>query len=206
MTLAFARRLPEEERRANILAAAERAFVRYGFHAATMTQVADEAGMSAGNLYRYFPSKEAIVEGLCLNDQVQRSEAFAALASANDLRIAMREMLREHVLRKPPEKAQMIVEIWAESGRNARVAEFTRQLDRDVLEGMVELVDLAKTKGVAASTLDSRFAARVLFTLVAGLFKRRAVEPAFDPEAEFAMAIGVFEALFNGALAPRVEV
>ena len=162
--------------------------------------------MSAGNLYRYFPSKEAIVEGLCLNDQVQRSEAFAALASAPDLRAAMREMLREHVLRKPPEKAQMIVEIWAESGRNARVAEFTRQLDRDVLEGMVDLVDLAKAKGAAAPTLDSRFASRVLFTLVAGLFKRRAVEPAFDVEAEFAMAIGVFEALFTGALAPGVEV
>jgi TetR/AcrR family transcriptional repressor of uid operon len=50
--LAPARRMPEEERRAHILAAAERAFVRYGFHAAAMTQVADEAGMSAGNLYR----------------------------------------------------------------------------------------------------------------------------------------------------------
>ena len=62
--LASPRRLPEDERRAHIVAAAERAFVRYGFHAATMTQVADEAGMSAGNLYRYFPSKEAIVEGL----------------------------------------------------------------------------------------------------------------------------------------------
>ena len=84
----------------------------------------------------------------------------------------MREMLREHVLRKPPEKAQMIVEIWAESGRNARVAEFTRQLDRDVLEGMVDLVDLAKAKG-APRDPDFRFASRVLFTLVAGLFKRR---------------------------------
>ena len=29
-----------------------------------MQHVAEEAGMSAGNLYRYFPSKEAIVEGL----------------------------------------------------------------------------------------------------------------------------------------------
>ena len=82
----------------------------------------------------------------------------------------------------------------------------TRQLDRDVLEGMVELVDLAKSKGVAAPTLDARFAARVLFTLVSGLFKRKAVEPNFDPEAEFAMATGVFEALFAGALAPGAEV
>jgi TetR/AcrR family transcriptional regulator, repressor for uid operon len=206
MTLVTPRRLPDEERRAHILAAAEHAFVRYGFHAATMTQVAEEAGMSAGNLYRYFPSKEAIVQGLCLNDQVQRSEAFAALAGAEDLKAAMREALRVEVLRKTPEKAQMIVEIWAESSRNARVAEFTRQLDRDVLAGMVELIELAKSRGVASSSLDCRFAASVLFTLVAGLFKRKALEPDFDIEEEFAMALGVFEALFAGALAPRAEI
>src|SRR5271163_2263148 len=108
------KRTADAERRAHIVAAAERAFVRFGFHAATMSQVADEAGMSAGNLYRYFPSKEAIVEGLCLADQVERSEAFAALASAADLRAAMRAALQEHVLRRPRGKARMIVEIWAE--------------------------------------------------------------------------------------------
>src|ERR1700735_5820825 len=85
--------------RAHIVAAAERAFVRFGFHATSMQNVAEEAGMSAGNLYRYFPSKEAIVEGLCLADQVSRSENFAALAGAGDLKAAMRAALREHVLR-----------------------------------------------------------------------------------------------------------
>jgi TetR/AcrR family transcriptional repressor of uid operon len=203
--LAPARRIPEEERRAHILAAAERAFVRYGFHAATMTQVADEAGMSAGNLYRYFPSKEAIVEGLCLADQVERSEAFAALSAAPDLKAAMRAALRDHVLRKPREKARMIVEIWAESGRNPRVAEFTRQLDYDVMEGMTELVELAKAKGVVAETVDARFASRVLFTLVVGLFRRVALEPGFDFETESAMALGVLDALFAGRLAPSAE-
>jgi len=208
MTLAriAPRRLPDDERRVNILEAAERAFVRYGFQAATMAQVADEAGMSAGNLYRYFPSKEAIVEGLCLADQVARSESFAALTGADDLRAAMRFALREHVLAKPREKAQLIVEIWAESGRNARVAEFTRQLDRDVVQGMVELVELAKTRGVAAPALDARFAASVLYSIVAGVFKRKALEPDFDIEAEAAMALGVFEALFAGKLAPSAEV
>ena len=208
MTLADllpARRMPEEERRAHILAAAERAFVRYGFHAAAMTQVADEAGMSAGNLYRYFPSKEAIVEGLCLADQVERSEAFAALSAAPDLKAAMRAALRDHVLRKPREKARMIVEIWAESGRNPRVAEFTRQLDHDVMEGMTELVELAKTKGVVAETVDARFASRVLFTLVVGLLRRVALEPGFDFESKSAMALGVLDALFAGRLTPSME-
>jgi AcrR family transcriptional regulator len=200
------RRMAEDERRALILAAAERAFVRYGFHAATMSQVAEEAGMSAGNLYRYFPSREAIVEGLCLNDQVGRSEVFAALAKADDLRATMRAALREHVLQAPREKARMIVEIWAESGRNPRVAEFTLRLDRDVIEGMVDLVELAKARGAAAASLDARFAARVLASLVAGLFKRIAIEPAFDVAAESAMALGLFEALFDGRLAPSAEV
>jgi AcrR family transcriptional regulator len=206
MSFAVTRRLPEEDRRAHILAAAERAFVRFGFHAATMTQVAEEAGMSAGNLYRYFPSKEAIVEGLCAADQVERSEAFAALAGAGDLKAAMSAALEQHVLGCAPEKARMIVEIWAESGRNERVAGFARQLDHDVIEGLVELVEHAKARGAAPASLDARFAARLMFSLVAGLFKRKALEPTFDVAAESAMALGVFDALFAGALAPRAEV
>ena len=40
---------------------------------------------------------------------------------------------------KSPEKARMIVEIWAEAGRNPRVTEMTRALDVDVLDqkGMI---------------------------------------------------------------------
>ena len=77
------RRPADAERRQRILEAAERAFVRHGFHAATMQHVADEVGMSAGNLYRTFPSKEAIVEGLCELDQAELAHAFADLMADN---------------------------------------------------------------------------------------------------------------------------
>ena len=90
----------------------------------------------------------------------------------------------------------MIVEIWAESGRNARVAEFTRQLDRDVLKAWSSWSISPRRKAPPRRRSTPRFAASVLFTLVAGLFKRKAVEPDFDLEAEFAMALGVFKALF----------
>ena len=43
-------------------------------------------------------------------------------------------------------------------------------------------------------------------SLVAGLFKRKAIEPDFDVEAESAMTLGVFRALFAGALSPSREI
>jgi TetR/AcrR family transcriptional regulator, repressor for uid operon len=200
------RRGAEDSRRERILDAAERAFVRHGFHAATMQLVADEAEMSAGNLYRYFPSKEAIVEGLCALDQEGRATAFAELLSGSDnLAEAIQRGLRDHIFCKSTEKARMIVEIWAESGRNARVSELTRAMDADVLDALTRLADAAKAAGDAAPALDSRFAARFLFTFVAGLFKRMAIEPDFDRAAETAMACGVLKALFAGALAPSHE-
>src|SRR5262249_26356116 len=107
-----------------------------------------------------------------------------------------------HVLDKPPEKARMIVEIWAEVGRNPRVAEMSRAMDADVLEGIERLMEAAKAAGVASPRLDARLGARFFFTFVAGLFKRMAIEPDFDPTAETPMAIGVLKALFAGSLSP----
>jgi TetR/AcrR family transcriptional repressor of uid operon len=195
------RRPADAERRERILAAAERAFVRHGFHATTMQHVADELGMSAGNLYRYFPSKEAIVEGLCERDQAERARAFAELMADNrSIPEALCWAVRKHVLARPPAKARMIVEIWAEAGRNPRVAEITRAIDADVMEGLERLMDAAKAGGSASPRLDSRLGARFFFTFVAGLFKRMAIEPDFDPGVESAMAVGVLKALFAGAL------
>jgi TetR/AcrR family transcriptional regulator, repressor for uid operon len=197
------RRTAEAERRQRILEAAERAFVGNGFHATTMQHVADEAGMSAGNLYRYFPSKEAIVEGLCELDQAELAKAFAELMAENrHIQEAMRCGLRKHVLTKPPEKARLLVEIWAEAGRNPRVAQMTRAIDAEVRARVEGLMDAAKVAGAASPRLDSRFGARFFVTFVAGLFKRIAIEDDFNSEVETPMAIGVLKALLAGALSP----
>jgi AcrR family transcriptional regulator len=203
-SVANTHRSSEAERRERILEAAERAFVRHGFHATTMQHVAGEIGMSAGNLYRYFRSKEAIVEALCAVDQAGRAKAFAGLMAAEgDIVEAMYAGLRQHVLDKPPEKARLIVEIWAEAGRNPRVASLSRQIDAEVLAGLEKLLNAAKAAGLASPHLDSRIGARFFFTFVAGLFKRIAVEPDFDPEREAPVAIGVLKALFAGKLSPH---
>ncbi len=48
-------------RRQQILEAAWRCFARHGFHETSMQDVFAEAGLSAGAVYRYFPSKADLV-------------------------------------------------------------------------------------------------------------------------------------------------
>jgi AcrR family transcriptional regulator len=51
------RRLPREQREAQILDAATRVFASKGFRAATTREIAAEAGISEGTIYNYFDSK-----------------------------------------------------------------------------------------------------------------------------------------------------
>jgi TetR/AcrR family transcriptional regulator, repressor for uid operon len=192
----------DADRRVRIIEAAERAFVRNGFHATTMQHVAAEAAMSPGNLYRYFPSKEAIVQDLCAREQAERAQSFAAFAQADSVIAAMAQGLRKNLLEKPREKMQMILEIWAEAGRNPAIAALCGAIDANVHDGLTGLVEAAKGKGEAVGDLDADFAARVMITVVVGLFKRRAHEGDFDGERELALALGIFAALFRGHISP----
>jgi len=54
------------DKREAILAAALRLVARLGLHNAPMSAVAREAGVAAGTLYLYFPSKEAMINALYL--------------------------------------------------------------------------------------------------------------------------------------------
>ena len=198
------KRAPDPERSALILAAAERAFVRLGFHATSMQNVADEAGMSAGNLYRYFPSKEAIVEALCNCDAEERARHFAEVAQHGDILGLAAFAIREKLLGKPIEKTRMILEIWAEAAHNPRIAAISRAMDANVRAGLTALFAAGKARGEIAPHVEPDFAARLMITLVSGLFKRRALEPDLDVDAEAAMTLGVLATLFKGAITPHV--
>lgn len=50
-------RLPRDERRAQLLAAATDVFVTNGYHATVMDDIADRAGVSKPVLYQHFPGK-----------------------------------------------------------------------------------------------------------------------------------------------------
>ena len=51
------RRMPRDERRAQLLAAALEVFTAAGYHSAAMDEISDRAGVSKPVLYQHFPSK-----------------------------------------------------------------------------------------------------------------------------------------------------
>jgi len=189
-------------RRDAILAAAERAFARHGFHAATMQHVAVAAGMSPGNLYRYFRSKDAIVEGLCERDQGELAGDFARLAATDDVVAGIEGLLRRRLIEAPRENLGLIVEIWAEAARNPAIAATQRKIDALVEERLAATFEAAKRRGTAAADLDVDCAVRGTMMIGAGLFKRFILAADFDGEREIAVAVRLIEALVRGRVRP----
>jgi len=87
--------LPEAVRRARLIEAAEAIFLERGYAAATMDDVAQQAGMSKKTLYLFFDGKADLFRALLRN---QMGPTFSALPDAADRR-EMGEILVTHLTR-----------------------------------------------------------------------------------------------------------
>ncbi len=68
-------------KRAQILAGAQEVFFNKSFEAASMSDIARQAGVSKGTLYVYFADKDALFEAICYE---YRREMFSELAAILD--------------------------------------------------------------------------------------------------------------------------
>lgn len=84
-----------EARRLDILRAAARVFRRRGIAAAGMREIADEAGLSPGNLYHYFSGKDEILL-FCQERTLDRLQAAVAAARGTPAE-RLQAVLRAHV-------------------------------------------------------------------------------------------------------------
>ena len=80
----------KEDVRARLLAAAREVFAEVGFDAATIAAVAVRAGVSTGNVYRYFDGKQALLDAALPPALAHEFRALVrkrvdALASARDI-------------------------------------------------------------------------------------------------------------------------
>jgi AcrR family transcriptional regulator len=82
MSLRLSRAEQNDRNRALLFAAARRVFLARGYHAATLEQIADEAGFSKGVVYSRFASKADLFLAL-LEDRIEERAAQNAAAAAN---------------------------------------------------------------------------------------------------------------------------
>jgi TetR/AcrR family transcriptional regulator, repressor for uid operon len=173
----------KDDRRAEILEAARRCVARSGFHQASMQEICAEAGMSPGNLYRYFPSKEAIIAGIAERDRAEVSAELGAAQFTDDFFATFEALARHHLVERNADDVGLCTEMVAESRRNPAIGRIMQEFDREVHARLVAMMQAAAQRGDIPAGTDFDSVVSMLMVMADGVWWRRAVEPDFDAEA-----------------------
>lgn len=121
-----------DARRAHIMDAASACARKSGFHGASMATIAQTAGLSVGQIYRYFANKEAIIEGIVARDKAEMLAWFDEVQDEEDLVAAIvghcAQAVDEHFDR---DRAALNLEVVAEAARNDAVARIVEAADEE---------------------------------------------------------------------------
>ncbi len=171
-------------RRAQILTAAAECFRRKGYHGAGMAEISKTAGMSAGHIYNYFESKEAIIESIIEKDMEEMFSIFQKFEDhPGDVLQALIDGLNIGVQRHMDTGACVVdLDMMAEAGRNAKVASLLRDMDIQARTRMRQLLTSERStlKNIEEQELESRI--NVIFSMMAGLLLRKVLYPELTEE------------------------
>jgi TetR/AcrR family transcriptional regulator, repressor for uid operon len=193
------------DRRDEILAAAARCFVRAGFHGASMQDICTEAGMSPGNLYRYFPSKEALVAGIAERDRAEVAKQFADADLAHGLFAVLEGMAQRHFAETDPEELLLCTEVMAEARRNPEIARISSSFDADVRKWLGDLFRAAVARGDVPGDVDIEGAVTAVMIIADGISWRRAVDPGFDAQAFIPIFLDITRHILRAGPARRSD-
>ena len=191
--------LPEylEQRKAQIVDAAAACFARRGFHQSTMQDICDESDLSPGAVYRYFRSKEEIIEAMCERSQAQDADSIRQAMEKGTTMDALDEMARIFLLGlESREMCALTLELISESGHNTVVLESVRRSRQAVREPLIEYVRNAQARGDFDKSLDPEAVARMMVSAYLGLLVQQAAEPEMDIEAYTAVVRAMFGGTF----------
>jgi AcrR family transcriptional regulator len=90
-------RFTVEAQQNRILGASKLCFQKRGLAHTTMRDIATEADMSLGNIYRYFKNKRALIQAFTAVDAQEMAEAFALLDSATDFKGLLRAIAKQMI-------------------------------------------------------------------------------------------------------------
>ena len=155
-------------RRQQILEAAFACFDRSGFHRTSMQDIFDEAGLSTGAVYRYFDSKEAIIEAIAEQRHSREAELIAEAMAISDPREALHRVADLYFgwLRDPDEKRRrrIGVLVWAEAINHTALRSVV-QRGADQRRLLTEFLQRAKAQGSLPPQADPEAITRVYLAL-----------------------------------------
>ena len=139
--------------------------------------------MSPGALYRYFPSKEAIIEAIAEDERSKALQMMAWLDGPGPLvdRIVTTAIGWLHHVRATG-AGMLMVEICAESMRNCGVGARFRGIETEVFRRFVEVLTVSRGKGEIPADVDLEMAVVMLMSLGDGLAQRMGHDESLEPE------------------------
>ena len=190
-----------EARRRQIVDAVFQCFARKGFHPTTMQDICAEAKLSSGAVYRYFRSKESIIESACDASQGEAdAELLATALQEPDTRRMLGSLARASFSRLDGTEAQVsnraVLQLWAETAVNDRVRDSYAVRYQATKDCIMAVVREAQRRGDFSPELDAGAIVGAMVALYDGFRLQKANDPTLDTEAYTC----VMEALRIGSL------
>ncbi|HBT4779519.1 TetR/AcrR family transcriptional regulator [Klebsiella sp. R390] len=115
----------QKRRQDEIIAAARHCFRHHGFHGASMANIASQASLSVGQIYRYFANKDAIIEEMIRRIIDYRITKMDGNTQTDEIPrvLAHRETLDE-------DDDALMLEMAAEATRNPQIAAMMVEADK----------------------------------------------------------------------------
>lgn len=172
-----------ESRRQQILDAACDQVRQSGFHGASMADIAKAAGLSVGQIYRYFENKEAIIAAIVAQDLAEMRDKFAEIESRpGTLLDAIDEHLPESIDKCfDPRRAALALEVVAEAARNSKVAAIVRSADEQ--ERLLAKTMMERNRKPEWSEAEFQARCETIGLIFDGLLMRGVNHPDLDREA-----------------------
>jgi AcrR family transcriptional regulator len=177
-----------EQTRAELLAAARRAFLRDGFHAASLDAIAEDAGYTKGAFYSNFASKDDALVAVFDEHFRDRTAAYERLIFTTDsVEDAYRAVARywHDANEREPEWSRLVIEFMAHASRHEHLRQAVKEVRQRGLDRIAELVEQLADRHGVEYTVPITELVRGSGALNRGL----AVEQLLDPE----LSVEVFE-------------
>ena len=194
----MAKRLSRDERKARtrleLVEAAARVFGRKGYHAATVDDVAEEAGFTKGAFYSNFDSKEDVFVEL-VADQTRNWTLAVAHAYAGDEPLPERlrkggEVLTQMV--ENPDWMLLAIEMWSQSVRDPRLRERLAGAYEGCRQIITRAIDQVEREFSVRLPIPSQQVATLTMAMTDGFVLQRLADTNRLPAALLAQGINVF--------------